>query len=141
MKKINLYQLRIPNNDELNGYCLLDEGEFYIEWTAYPSFRDFEKQVYKYLDNLKVSQVKAYYDDVHLFIDQGGYYNLAKKSLSYYAKKNLNIKDKNIAMPDPTFINPDDVVEFTRLIKGNVEFWLRTLRGKLGINKEGTNNF
>lgn len=128
MKKINLYQLRIPNNDELNGYSFLDEGEFYKEWTEFPSFRDFERQVDDYLDNLKVVQVKAYYDDVHIFVECGSYYDLAEKSLNYYAKENLNIKDRNIKLGNlnPTFINPDDVVEFTRLIKGRANFRKRT---------------
>ena len=50
MKKVKLYEIVINLDDELDKFCLFDEGLFYSQWLDYFNFRDFEKQVYYYLD-------------------------------------------------------------------------------------------
>jgi hypothetical protein len=128
MKKIKLYELFIRSSSELNASSLFDEGFFYKQWLEYINFSDFQKQVFGYLDNIKVIEIKGFADQDHFFAYNAGYgYELLPKCYKYYDKRKLNIEtDFSYAL----FTRLEYAVDYKKAIKKNVNSWLSNIRLK-----------
>ena len=136
MKKVKLYEIVINLNDELDKFCLFDEGLFYSQWLDYFNFRDFEKQVYYYLDNVKINEINGYADEDHLFAETTDCgYELLPKCYAYYNNFNLSLAQREILSQYALklFTKPDDAVQTVERMKKKVESWLNIIRKKEGL--------
>lgn len=136
MKRIKLYEITINVNDELDKFCLFDEGLFYKEWLKYINFRAFEKQVFSYLDNMKIIQIDGYADNDHLFaktIDYG--YELLPKCYTYYNNPELNLDRRQIPSEYALKLctKSSDAVKTVEIIEKEVWSWLDNIRKKEGL--------
>jgi hypothetical protein len=134
MKKIKLYELIINVNDELDERCLFDEGLFYKEWLSYINFSDFQKQVFNYLDNMKIKEIQGFADEDYLFAKNTDFaYERLPKCYKYYDERKLVIpSDISCGL----FTRPEYAVDYVKIVKKNIDRWLNNIRKKENLNKE-----
>jgi len=138
MKKIKLYELFIEANDEFkfslfDKNSLFNEGFFYKEWLKYTYFSHFKKEVFSYLDNMKVVEIEGFADQDHLFVGNAGYgYELLPKCYEYYDKRKLRIPS---SYSYALFTRLEYAVDYKKTIEKDINFWLIRIKEKENSSK------